>query len=51
MTKEEVIDLLEDFNSYLDRIPEEDLYHYMMENSSSYRKTIENLDKYLGEVV
>lgn len=51
MTREEVIDLLEDFNRTLDKMSEEDLYNHMMENPPFYRKTIEDLDKYLGEVV
>lgn len=51
MTRKETIDLIEGLNQTLEKMSDEDLYNYMMENSPSFRKTIENLDKYLEEVM
>lgn len=51
MSREEVLDLLEDFNNRIDKMSEEELYLHMMKSSSSYRRTVRDLDSYIEEMV
>lgn len=47
MERKEVLDILSLFNEQLDRMTDEELYDYMMESSSSFRKTVSDLDEFI----
>lgn len=49
MTRQEKIDILTRLNEKLDSMTDEELYEHMMKTSPSFRKTVEDLDKWLKE--
>lgn len=49
MDRKEVLDILTSFNEQLNKMTEEELYNHMMETSSSFRKTVSELDKLIAE--
>lgn len=51
MSREEVISLLEDFNDRLEKMSDEELYLHMMESSSSFRRTVRDLDSYIESTI
>ena len=49
MTRQETLDIIDRLNKKLDSMTDEELYEHMMKTSPSFRKTIEDLDRWLEE--
>lgn len=49
MTRQETIDMIDGLNKKLDSMTDEELYEHMMKTSPSFRKTMEELDRWLKE--
>ena len=49
MTRQETLDIIDRLNKKLDSMTDEELYDHMMKTSPSFRKTVEDLDRWLRE--
>jgi hypothetical protein len=49
MTRQETIDRIDGLNKKLDSMTDEEMYEHMMKTSPSFRKTVEDLDRWLEE--
>ena len=49
MTRQEALDIIDRLNKKLDSMTDEELYEHMMKTSPSFRKTVEDLDRWLEE--
>ena len=49
MTRQETLDIIKQVNDKIDSMTDEELYEHLMKTSPSFRKTVEDLDRWLKE--